>query len=134
MLNLRWKNICLAGDPRSNSVTRLNIGDAKIGTDRFVPISDRAVIAMLHEFSQQTTTDPEEQLFDLSYRKYLQLIKTVFVDLGLDYKTLKTHFTRIGGAVHDYSAQRNVKDISITGRWNSMKNLQRYLTSLECAL
>ena len=131
-LNLKWKDIGLAGDPRltglSNSVAGINIRDAKTGTNEFVPISDRAVIAMLHDFSQQTTKAPEKRLFDLSYKKYLQLMKTVSVDLGLGDKPLTTHSTRINGALHDYTAQRNVKDIAITGRWESIKTLRRYLT------
>ena len=132
VLNLKWKDIGLAGDPRltglSNAVAGINIRDAKTGINQFVPISDRAVIAMLHYFSQQTTKAPEKRLFDLSYKKYLQLMKTVSVDLGLGDKPLTTHSTRIGGALHDYTAQRNVKDIAITGRWESIKTLRRYLT------
>ena len=133
VLNVKWKDIFPAGDPRltglSNSVAGINIRDPKTGTNQFASIIDRAVIAMLHDFSQQTTTDPEKRLVDLSYKKYLQLMKTVPVDLGLGDKPLTTHSTRIGGALHDHTAQQNVKDIANTGRWESIKTLRRYLTN-----
>ena len=76
MLHLKWKDIVLAGDSRltglSNSVAEINVQDAKTRTNQFVPMSDRAVIAMLHDFSQQTTTAPKKRLVDLSYKKYLR--------------------------------------------------------------
>ena len=53
----------------------------------------------------------------------------ILANLGFGEKPLTTHSTRIGGALHDFSGQRSFKDIAISGGWESLKTLRRYLTN-----
>lgn len=133
VLSLNWGDVAFPGDPRLSSAcintAGINIRDAKTGRNQFVPIVDEGVIAMLSLFSHGKYHRKEEKLFSLSYRKYLDTIKNVSTNLGITDKPLTTHSTRIGGALHSYASNKDDKDIAITGRWQSINSLRRYLTN-----
>ena len=86
---------------------------------------------MLSLFSRNRYPNKEARLFSLTYQRYLDSIKDVSIHLGFSQTPLTTHPMRIGEALHAYSLVKYFKNVAITGKWQSISSLRRYLKNCK---
>jgi len=132
-LALNALDVALPGDPRLGDVigevAGILIRESKTGLQQFVVIRDVAVRHLLLHHITSNRLGPHANLFKLSYKSYLRIIKSTATFLDIQAWNFATHSARIGGALFDYLQGTYIDTIDITGRWASSSSVQRYLTN-----
>ncbi|KAI0560944.1 DNA breaking-rejoining enzyme [Gracilaria domingensis] len=105
------------------------IQNSKTGPHQFTPVHDTRCIALIQSYLEKKVLETSQDMFDVQYQTCNLLFKKPAAWFGPDPACLTTHSARIGGAFSDYVSGISAETIAVTGRWKSLKSLQRYLTN-----
>jgi hypothetical protein len=131
LVALRRCDVADTGDVRMGSAYHgmsLRLAQTKTGTNQWVTVRNRDVIAMMRCLIKGMPTSSTRRLFPVSASTYRKHFKASCADLGLspDYVP---HSLRHGGATHDHITGVALEEILRHGRWAAVKSARHYVQS-----
>lgn len=132
-LALEGGDIALPGDPRladcPASVAGVLVRDAKTGRMQVSIVDEPLICQFLTSHLSAARCRRHGPLFDISYPRLLDAMRSAVTNFGLNASSVSTHSCRHGGALTLYLRGMDATTIASRGRWASVRTLERYLAN-----
>eukprot|EP00732_Lithocolla_globosa_P000550 Lithocolla_globosa_v1_NODE_182_length_5436_cov_23.147742.p2 type:complete len:309 gc:universal NODE_182_length_5436_cov_23.147742:3369-4295(+) len=110
----------------------IRVDIAKTGRNQFVSFDEGFGLHALRWLKVNSLEG--EKMVGVSYWRIRRAFMETLEELGLDHLGFTLHSLRHGGATHDFTQGIDLKLIALRGRWESEKNLRRYIQSGRASL